>query len=58
MEILIVNWEEMEKLILETLVPSYVMIVLNQEVVPVEHVEMMGAGMALTLLVQVLVCMV
>ena len=29
MEILIVHWEMMEKLILETLVPSHVMMVMN-----------------------------
>ena len=45
MEILIVHWEKMEKLILETLVLTHVMMVLDyKRAVPLGHVRLMVSG--------------
>ena len=45
MEILIVHWEMTERLILETLVLTHAMMVLDcKKVVPLGHVRMMAPG--------------
>jgi len=52
MELLTAHWEMMAKPILETLVPSHVMMALKELVVAGEHVMMIKFGLALFLFVQ------
>ena len=56
MEILIVHWEEMEKLILEIHVTSHVMMVLVQLEVAVGHAQSMDPGVVLSLHVDKVCC--
>ena len=46
-----VQWEMMEVILLETLVPSHVMMGLNQVIVLVDDVVVMVAGLVVILLV-------
>ena len=52
MELVIVHWEMMESLPMETLVVSHVTLVISQLVVTLGHVRVMGVGVVVIICVE------